>query len=408
MTMSLAEFVGQSANVQQVGFKTGLPHNMNHPKGWEPGVVWTGGGGVGISKPRPYDGREVDHAGLLKEWGFDPSLYAIEGALEYRQWDAATAMGQETFRYYKAKIVPRVAEEFASLPALIEQVRKHKKSTRVPPTGEGAFCVFLSDWQLGKGEGDGSEGTLGRLLRMIDGVEDRIRELRKIGRSLGELYVFGLGDIVEGCTGFYQNQEATIDLFGEEQRELAVHVLIAALKRWSALFEKVVVAAVIGNHGTNRKEKGGTFTDDVRDNTDTGVFKTAALVLRENPDRYGHVSFYLPKERSTLCMDVAGVPVGVVHGHQFRGGGKLSQGKAIEWWKGQSLGLQPVAHAMILVSAHFHHYSCIEHGPRTHFQTPAMDPGSRWVNEGMGTESPSGTLTFVVADGGWGDQQIIR
>jgi hypothetical protein len=229
--------------------------------------------------------------------------------------------------------------------------------------------------------------------------------------GLQEIAVMGTSTRTYFANGYAMhnsNQEATIDLFGEEQRELAVHLLLAALKRWSALFANVVVAAVIGNHGQNRKEKGGTYTDDVRDNTDTAVFKTAALVLNENPDRYGHVSFFLPRDRTTLCLDVAGVPVGVVHGHQFHGGGKLSQAKAVEWWKGQSLGLQPVAHAIILVSAHFHHMSLIEHGPRTHFQTPAMDPGSRWVNEGLGSESPSGTLTFVIQDGGWVDPQIIR
>jgi hypothetical protein len=202
MTLTLAEFVDRS-NVTEVGYKTGLPFNQTHPKGWEPGVVWHGGGGVGISQPRRHDGSEVDHASLLREWGFDPTLYAVEGPLEYRQWDASTQLGTETFRYYKAKIVPRIAEDYASLPDLINQIRKHKKMSRVPPTGEGAFCVFLSDWQLGKGEGDGTEGTIGRLMRMIDGVEERIKELRRIGRALGSLYVFGLGDIVEGCTGFY-------------------------------------------------------------------------------------------------------------------------------------------------------------------------------------------------------------
>jgi predicted phosphodiesterase len=134
------------------------------------------------------------------------------------------------------------------------------------------------------------------------------------------------------------------------------------------------------------------------------VFKTAAFVLEQNPDRYGHVSFVIPKDRSTLSKDIAGITVGIAHGNQYTS----AQGALKKWWEGQTLGYQPVADAHILVTGHYHHLKVDQYGPRTHIQTPAMDPGSRWFSEGSGQESPSGTVTFVVQEGkGWSDLQVV-
>lgn len=405
MNQSLADFIlDNTSNVELAEHTLTVP-KPKHPKGWEPGVVWSGQGGVGISKPREFDGSPVDHAELLEEWGFDSEAYEIEGPLEYRQWDAAIGGGEtKTMRYYKAKIVPRSFAPMASLDNLIKDVKSHKKLKKLAPTGEDAFVVALADWQIGKTDiGGTSKDTTLKILTMIDEVEERIKELRKAGRELGSLYVLGLGDMIERCSGFYNNQEFVTDLTEAEQMELAVHLIVKALKTWSPLFEKVVVACVVGNHGENRKD-GKANTDRVRDNADTAVFKTAALVLSENPDRYGHVSFVMPKDRSTLCLDVAGITVGIAHGNQYTS----AQGALKKWWEGQTLGYQPVADAHILVTGHYHHLKVDQYGPRTHIQTPAMDPGSRWFSEGSGQESPSGTVTFVVQEGkGWRDLQVL-
>lgn len=405
MTQSLADFVASNTdNVDQVSHRIVVPKSK-HPKGWEPGVVWDGSQGVGVSKPQPYDGSEVDHPSLLVQWGFDPEKYEIEGPLEYRQWDTNVGGGViETMRYYKAKIVARSFAPMASMDDLIAQIKKHKKLKKTPPVGEGAFVVALADWQLGKTDiGGTSEDTTDKILRMIDEVDVRIKELRKAGRELGTLYVLGLGDMIERCSGFYSNQEFVTDLTEAEQQELAVHLIVHALKKWSALFETVVVACVVGNHGENRKD-GKANTDRVRDNADTAVFKSAAFALSQNPDRYGHISFIMPKDRSTLSLDIAGVTVGIAHGNQYTS----AQGAVQKWWAGQTLGYQPVADAHILVTGHYHHLKVDQYGPRTHIQVPAMDPGSRWFSEGSGMESPSGTVTFVVnRDKGWSDLQVI-
>lgn len=406
---TLAEFAAERAGVEQIRHSLSKPST---PKGFEPGVTWTGESGIGVSKPRRETPQEVDHAELLREWKFDPERYMIDGPLEYRQWEMAIGEGQiETMHYYKAKIVPIPEDrDGPNIDALIQLVRKQKRpKAKALPTGDNGFVVCFSDWQLGKsGElNGGTPGTVERVLKMIDTVEARVKELRKIGRSLGSLYILGLGDIVERCDGFYPNQTYNTDLTEAEQEELGVDLIVKAIQRWAGLFEEIVVGFVVGNHGQNRRN-GKIFTDGVKDNMDASVFRYAAKVLHANQDLYGHVRFVTPDDRSTLLLDVKGTNIGLVHGHQFTGGGKLVQAKGLEWWKGQTFGLQPVAGAEILVSGHFHHYSVIEHGARVHFQTPTLDPGSRWVAESGGFESPTGTLTFVVGPEGYSDVQVLR
>jgi hypothetical protein len=409
--MSLSDKLGELlAPAVSAGAPTPpTPLSAKPPKGWEPGVVWKGEEGTAISKAVEAD-QEVEHAELLKEWGFDPATHHIDGPLEYREWEAAIGGGEtKRMRYYKAKIARGTQVQYAEVEDLIGEIKTHQPIIR-PAIALGdrdAFCVFLSDFQVGKGEGGGSAATVERILSVFDGVTARVNELRQIGRTLDTLYVFGLGDLVEGCTGFYDQQEFTVDLNRRDQVKVVRRLIVAALAQWSKDFARIVVAAVAGNHGENRK--GSKSFTDFADNDDVAVFEQVAEILAQNPEAYGHISFVLPTDdRLSTVLDVAGLNVGIVHGHQFSGGGKLAQAKAFEWWKGQAMGLQPMSDATVLVSAHFHHYSCIQHGKRTHFQTPALDGGSRWWKEISGSESPPGLLTFRASAAGWSDVQVIQ
>lgn len=398
--------LGNPANTETYNPKHAL-RTYKHPQGWEPGVVWNGSQGTAVSRPLPAD-QPVDHAELLTEWGFDPKTHMIlEGSLEYRQWDANVGEGEiKTLRYYKAKIVRGAQIPQADLDALFKEIRTHKPSAHVWGDGyDDAFCVFLADWQIGKGENGGTPATVERLLAACDAVEARIKELRRLGRSLGSLYVFGLGDLLEGCSGWYDMQEWQVDLNRRDQYQTVVRLLVQMLRRWSRLFSRVVVSGVGGNHGENRKE-GKAFTD-FADNDDVSVFETAALILNENPVAYGHVSFVIPQDRLSVVLDVMGTNIGIVHGHQFRSGPNATA-KAEKWWKDHTFGLQPVADAHILVSGHFHHFAAMEFGHRVWMQAPAMDGGSQWFQEISGQSAPAGMLTFRVTQGGWSDLAIVR
>jgi hypothetical protein len=96
-----------------------------------------------------------------------------------------------------------------------------------------------------------------------------------------------------------------------------------------------------------------------------------------------------------VCIDLNGVKVGLVHGHQFRGGANALK-KAEDWWRANDFGLQAVREVQILLSGHLHHYSNtnVTHG-RSWIQAPTIDPGSKWYTGSSGVTAIPGVLNFV-------------
>ena len=175
---------------------------------------------------------------------------------------------------------------------LLKEIKKSKpKPQKVK--GGSSFVVCLSDWQMGKRDGDGTKGIVERIEQMIPDVTQRIKELRKQNVPLSHLYVFGLGDIVEGCDGFYAMQTYSVEYDLRRQNMIARRLLVKALKEWSPYFENVVVACVPGNHGENRKN-GKAFTS-FGDNYDLSIFDEAAEIFQENK-AYKHHKFYYSRK----------------------------------------------------------------------------------------------------------------
>ena len=371
------------------------------PKGWEPGVAWDGDHGTITTKPLTK--RPDDWDDLLRVWDLDPEKYEVVEPVQYRAWDASMGEGNvKRLYYYRATIRERRGSDRTDVEALVNEVRRHKKPAYVPPTGDHAFVVALSDWQIGK---EDSEATVQRILAKIDAVADRARELRKIGRALGTLYVLGLGDIVEMCSGFYAMQTFTTELTEREQRTVARRLIVKALTTWAPLFERVVVAAVPGNHGENRNGDGKAYTT-FGDSSDLEVFEQAHEILAAS-DSYSHVSFVIPQNDLTLALDVQGTIIGLAHGHQVRGGGTGAAAKVEDWWRKQQHGMRPVGEASILFTGHLHHLSITQNGPRTHFQVPTLDSGSTWFEESAGVPSIAGMFTVVIGPNGWRDLAIL-
>jgi hypothetical protein len=97
-------------------------------------------------------------------------------------------------------------------------------------------------------------------------------------------------------------------------------------------------------------------------------------------------------------VTLSGVNVGLVHGHQFRGGANAWK-KMEDWWRGGDFGLQDVQKSQILVSGHFHFNTEVNvSANRSWFQAPTIDPGSKWYTDISGTSAIPGVLTFVASD----------
>jgi predicted phosphodiesterase len=369
-----------------------------HPAGWEPGVAWDGT--QGTLTTAPLDSAPTDWAELLAVWGLDPKLHEVVEPVGFRAWDAGIG-GGETRRmyYYRANVRLRQAGVRADVEALCKQIGRHKRPAKIP-TGDQAFVVCLNDWQVGKADGDGSQGIVARVLAAIDAVEQRVRELRKTGRKLGVLYVVGLGDMIENCDGHYAQQQWRTELTLTEQIRVTRRLLVKALTSWAGMFERVVVACVPGNHGEVRA--GGKSHTDFADNHDVDVFAGAMEVLEVNPVAYGHVSFVFPQQQElTVTLDACGTVLGLAHGHQFKNVNKVQ-----DWWAQQAHGRQPIGEADLLLTGHYHHLR-VEQNQRAWIQAPALDGGSDWWRHLSGQDSPPGVLTLVVGGGGWADLAVL-
>ena len=338
------------------------------------------------------DAEVVDRFRLLLEsWGFDPAEFRIEDdRIEFRTWTQPS--GGQAF-YYKGRVVRRRRPD--DLSDLVSEIRKHRTTKQPPPDGDHTYVVALSDWQLGKADGDGTRGTVARVLAAIDAVAGDVKHARK-RYNLGRLVVAGLGDLIENCDGQYAMQTFATELDRREQVNVARRLLVKAFQTWAPLFASVDVVCVPGNHGENRRA-GKSYTT-FGDNDDVAVFDQLRDVLAEN-ERYGHVRFGIPDKDLSATLQVGDVVVGFAHGHQAKGSGPMAHVKVWQWWKNQAHGRTPIGDADVIVTGHFHHFVHLNQGARTFIQAPALDGGSEWFEASYGYSTEAGTLTVVVGPG---------
>lgn len=397
--MSLAEFAANQV----------APVNGELPKDYQFTVEWDGTRGhASIPRKQELSGSDIEkERQLLEEAGYDPDRYMIVGNVRYRKW---MRYDQEWLHYYAFDIGPQTAagSELRQMDVgELAKTLRRPKAVKVPTAGSGCFTVAAADWQVGKGEGGGSPEIARRVSDGIDQAALRVKELRRIGRTMPTGAFVGVGDLVEGACGFYSNQPYLIDLNDREQARVTSALLAYGIEELSPLFDDFLVATSLDNHGQKRQD--GKIVTDLSDNKTAEVYDRVYEAFQRD-GRYGNLRWVIPNDETSVLVELGGVPVGLAHGDLFSGGGKLAQAKALEWWKGQDFGMQPLRGAQVLMSGHFHHYSCIMHGKRTHFQMPANDGGSKWFKDGAGWDTPPGTFTVVYDSAlpwGWTDEMIL-
>jgi predicted phosphodiesterase len=352
---------------------------------WQPGVEWLGTEGTVTTDALQGD---PEWASILRAWDLDPDEFQIIEPVLFNSWGGEDGL---TNRQFKAKVVRRV-HAHVDLEPLIAQAMKHKPRKR-EFTGEAVLNVVLADWQIGKADGDGLEGTIQRIIDRRGAVVDRVRELRKIGREISHLNVLWTGDSVEGCVGFYPSQTFAVELDRRDQVKVTRRLLTDSLQEWSRHFATVTVAAVGGNHGENRNGGGKAFTGS-HDNDDLAIVEQVSEILAANEEAYGHVRFAVARDNLTVTVPAAGWIVGVTHGHVTRNGSN-AEAKLRSWWEKQAAGKQPVGDADVLVSGHYHHLRVADWGGCFWLQAPALDGGSEYWRVATGEVSQPGMLTFV-------------
>lgn len=365
---------------------------VEHPKGWHPYVEESAEAGSGVITTQDVPGASDIELRILQEADVDPEKWAAKN-LSHRKWQT---YDERWLHYWKFDLVLRHGsdeERLADIEELKQQLRQPASRSTGPSGGQDGFILVASDWQVGKGIGGGTEKIIERWLTGVELAKNNIADLRRRGYRLPTFALLATGDLHEQVCGFYAGQQFQVDLNKRDQSKVVRRMLLHAVEELAPLCDELILAAVGGNHGQASRQDYKNVTDDA-DNDDVAVFEVVEEVVKGR-DGFDHVRFEIPNERLDICVDVAGVPVGLAHGHQFSGAG-IPQAKALNWWKGQALGLQSWNVARIGLTSHFHHFSCVVHGLRTHIQTPTIDGGSDYYRDAQGMESPPGIVSLRV------------
>ena len=369
------------------------------PAGFEPGIEYDSTGGVLKSVPRPA-GDEPDHAELLAEFELDPAKWRITGLRrsKWQRWDG------EWLESFRATFVPSSGSVQVDVQELLDIVGKWKpQSTSRKPqnalVSPVAYVVVLADTQVGKIDGDGSEGIIKNVLHKTDLAVARLKELRKAGREIDTIYLPQLGDCIEGMNSQGGKHIWRTDLDLTSQIRVYRRLLLHMVKTFAPLADRVIVPCVPGNHD-EAVRVGNSMATTYTDSFALDAASAVADALADHPD-YKHVSFVFPKyDTLSVTLDMAGTVVGLIHGHQCRG-------KAVEWWMKMAHGQQDIGEATLLLSGHYHHLRIEQSGRKTWIQSPALDGGSQWFENSSGQAAPAGMLTLTVGNGGWSNVQIL-
>ena len=90
--------------------------------------------------------------------------------------------------------------------------------------------------------------------------QKQIKDLNKSGQIIDEIYIIGLGDLIENCYGFFDHQPFNIELTRTEQEHLARKMLLEVLDGLLKLAPKIIIGAVVGNHSEYRSGKAQVST----------------------------------------------------------------------------------------------------------------------------------------------------
>ncbi len=380
--------------------------NNFYKSGWQPGLELNEATGLG----------EITHVGtdpnyrnkfddILRGWGFDPKYYEIVDTVKASSWNTQLKGGTvETFYAFKGVVKKKRPGQDKYFQALFKQASRKPPLKLKTHGGDTAFLWFMADWQLGKKD-FGVENTIKRYdLALQDGV-NRIKELRKSGVQIDEIYMIGLGDLSEGCSPtFYDSLPHNIELSLIEQYALARSMMMKTVETFLPHADKLVLAGCPGNHGEVSRTGKGQVSTSRLDNSDTMHIQICEEIMKANPDRYKKVKVIVP-DGFHQVMKIKSISCAWLHGHMSAGSGN-AEAKIENWWKGQMYGKLDTKDVSILISGHYHHFRAKQQGDRTWFQSPSLDKSIDFT-ERTGNWSHPGVLTFTVNKKGWDNLKIL-
>lgn len=326
-----------------------------------------------IKKSKAWDTKSGTNRSY--EFGLDPTVAVIDDQFIDDLGDVAEARRAETFEQGVASAV--------------KIIRQYKPSKNKGLVGHDAMVFNAADWQIGKAEesGFGTDETVRRIMDCLYQAERYVKAQRAMGNVMPTLVIQSTGDLVEGCDGFYSNQLFMVDRDRRSQINIVVDLLTKIITVLGRHFDYIEVIAVAGNHGEHRG--GGKVKTTMHDNDDVLVWD----MVKHSFDLMGqgNITWTIAQHELVVVREVAGVKLGITHGHLFKSGAA----GAIKWFRDQVFGKESVSDIDILTTGHYHSFvAYIVTLGRTWFQCPTPDPGSDWFRESSGISSAPGVLVF--------------
>ena len=348
----------------------------------------------------------TDWAGVFERFNLDPAAFEIIGdTVRCSTWQQSKRLenGERdivNLYSYRAQF-RRKAQNGLDLASITQAIRNWNPSAilRQTATQPAALVVSMADWQLGKGEGDGTPGTLARLEKSLASIVEYADTLK----GVDHLVLANMGDHTENVAGSYASQTHTVDLNMRDQLTLAIETNLAWIKALAPMFQRVTYAAALCNHGQLSRGNGRDNVTDDADNA-TGLIGDTLKTICNSHDALRRIEWNVPRDEMITRVRAAGVNMPLSHGHKI-------SGKEEDWLAKQSQYLTQVHRYIpdVWHTAHKHHAALTDYGPYTRIQATTVDPGSKWLLDAAGMYSRPGTTTFLIGahlPGKWAEYKI--
>ena len=356
--------------------------NASPKESWRPQLELDADGGYFVSTPRTQPVHDATE--LLAEFDLNPNDWIITG-VRRGKWQTYSG---EWLESYRVNLKPAAARaQLVPYEDLERELKKWKPKAAKPTRGNLTAIYNIGDTQWGKDAGDGTSGTVKRVMSALDSALGRHEEIKN--RGVGQIALPQLGDCIEGIVSQGGKIAGRLDLDLTTQIRVGRRVLLEWVKAFAPLTDSLIIPVVPGNHDESHRQ---LLTDPI-DSWQIEIVQQVLDICKENPNLQ-HVQGRFPeRDNSTLAVDLSGTMVGFAHGHQVR--------DPLKYWSGQSLGDTAIGQSEILITAHYHHYAVKQFNHRLWIQVPALDGGSHWFADrtGMGGNTPSGVVSLVVGEG---------
>ncbi|WP_051298074.1 metallophosphoesterase [Brevibacterium album] len=349
----------------------------NKAKGFPSTFTTSTDGETGVIETPAMPGEITDFDDILERCGFDPEVFELDGTPRISRWQAQTPDGVEWMTSYKISV--RLRRHAADIDDLVAEIHRSVPIVTTTTASSGVLVVAAGDLQIGKADGDGTEGIIRRFKRSIDRAADEAR-----ADPPETILLAFLGDCVEGMVSQQGRVVGNSDLGLTDQLRVLRHLVTYAVLELQGLAGELHVATVPGNHDeAYRSPVPAAPTDSFAIDSVRAVDEAFELAGRGED-----LTFHYPLESElALEVEVGGHAFLLAHGHQWR-----KNGGHFEWWRKQAFSYQTGAHAEYLLAGHRHHFEVDSDSHRFFIQVPALESRSDWWRNQSGQVSNPGIV----------------